>query len=100
MIKSRGRNEALDWIEHNLEFSKYEQDVDAVIQRFANRLSLQAPQLPLEVIELLEALKLTQKISDQGVKDELYMKVVDALDCLRDLGRLYGKEWDVEVPLE
>ena len=54
VIKSRGKSEALDWIEHNLEFSKYEQDVDAVIQRFANRLSLQAPQLPLEVIELLE----------------------------------------------
>jgi len=54
VIRSRGRNEALDWIEHNLEFSKYEADVDAVIQRFANRLSLQAPQLPLDVVELLE----------------------------------------------
>lgn len=54
VIRSRGRSEALDWIEHNLEFSKYEADVDAVIQRFANRLSLQAPQLPLETIEFLE----------------------------------------------
>jgi len=54
VIRSRGRNEALDWIEHCLEFSKTEMDVDAVIQRFANKLSLQAPQLPLETVEFLE----------------------------------------------
>jgi len=54
VIRSRGRSEALDWIEHNLEFSKTEMDVDAVIQRFANKLSLQAPQLPLETVEFLE----------------------------------------------
>ena len=65
-------------------------------------LGVRPPGLYYECVEssLLEVLKLTQRISDQEVRDELYMKVVDALDCLRDLGRLYKEEWDVEVPLE
>ena len=54
VIRSRGRKEALDWIEHRLEFSKYAPGVDAVIQKFANYLSLQAPELPLEALSTLE----------------------------------------------
>ncbi|XRP97792.1 hypothetical protein ACO3UB_08335 (plasmid) [Methanocaldococcus sp. 16A] len=53
VIKSRGKKEALDWMEHRLEFSKHECSVPRVIQKFANHLSLQAPELPLEDIEFL-----------------------------------------------
>jgi len=65
-------------------------------------LGVRPPGLYYECTEkaLLEALKLTQRISDQKVKDELYMKIIDALDCLRDLGRMYKKEWDIEIPLD
>lgn len=42
-----------DIFEHRLEFSRYESDVPSVIQRLCSSLSLQAPPLPLEVIEFL-----------------------------------------------
>ncbi len=42
-----------DIFEHRLEFSRYEPDVPSVVQRLCNALSLQAPPLPLDVIEFL-----------------------------------------------
>ena len=54
VIKSRrSRKEDLDWLEHRLEFSKTEPTIPRVIQRFANKLSLQAPDLPLSDIDFL-----------------------------------------------
>lgn len=44
---------AYDIFEHRLEFSRYEPDIPSVIQKLCNTLSLQAPPLPLNVIEFL-----------------------------------------------
>lgn len=49
---ARNKN-AYDIFEHRLEFSRYEPDIPSVIQKLCNTLSLQAPPLPLNVIEFL-----------------------------------------------
>lgn len=56
------------------------------------------PGLYYECIES-KLLKALEKASTYG-DHELYMTLVDALDCLRDLGRIYKEEWDIEVPLD
>ena len=44
---------------------------------------------------------MVSKAEKEGkVPEDLYMTLVDALDCLRNLGRMYEKEWDIEVPLD
>lgn len=58
---------AYDIFEHRLEFSKYEKDVPSVIQKLCNKLSLQAPYIPIEDIEKLrlheeEAMKILRKM--------------------------------------
>lgn len=58
---------AYDVFEHRLEFSRYQPDVPSVIQKLCNTLSLQAPPLPLHVIEFLrqhekEALRVLRKM--------------------------------------
>jgi len=61
------------------------------------------PGLYYECVEngLLKAIELTNTAEKEGkVPEDLYMTLVDALDCLRDLGRMYQKEWDIEVPLD
>jgi len=61
------------------------------------------PGLYYECVEsnLLKAIKLVMKAEKEGrVPEDLYITLVDALDCLRDLGRIYEKEWDIEVPLD
>jgi len=61
------------------------------------------PGLYYECVEsnLLKAIKFVMKAEKEGkVPEDLYITLVDALDCLRDLGRIYEKEWDIEVPLD
>ena len=48
----RGRR-SLDVFEHRLEFSKYEPDVPAVLQRLGNSLGLQGLSVPVEDVEFL-----------------------------------------------
>jgi hypothetical protein len=48
----RGRR-PLDVFEHRLEFSKYEPDVPAVLQRLGNTLGLQGLSVPVEDVEFL-----------------------------------------------
>jgi hypothetical protein len=48
----RGRR-PLDVFEHRLEFSKYEPDVPAVLQRLGNSLGLQGLGVPVEDVEFL-----------------------------------------------
>jgi hypothetical protein len=48
----RGRR-PLDVFEHRLEFSKYEPDVPAVLQRLGNSLGLQGLSVPVEDVEFL-----------------------------------------------
>lgn len=49
---ARGRS-AHDIFEHRLEFARYEQSVPSLLQKLLNRLSLQAPPMPLDKIEFL-----------------------------------------------
>jgi len=61
------------------------------------------PGLYYECVEsgLLKAIEMVLKAEKEGkVPEDLYMTLVDALDCLRDLGRMYQREWDIEVPLD
>jgi len=66
--KKIARNRSVyDVFEHRLEFSRYQPDVPSVIQKLCNTLSLQAPPLPLNVIEFLrqhekEALRVLRKM--------------------------------------
>lgn len=64
VAKSRS---AYDIFEHRLEFSKYESDIPSVHQKLCNTLSLQAPPVPLHVMDFLrenekEALKILRKM--------------------------------------
>ena len=44
---------AYDVFEHRLEFSRYERDIPSVHQKLCNTLSLQAPYVPLDVMDFL-----------------------------------------------
>ena len=54
VIRSRGYQEALDWIGHRVMFAKNKPTVSMVIQEITHGLSLQAPNLPLDALDLLK----------------------------------------------
>ena len=66
-------------------------------------LGVRPPGLFYECTEhaILKAIEMVSKAEKEGkIPEDLYMTLVDALDCLRDLGRMYKEEWDIEVPLD
>ena len=54
VIRSRGYQEALDWIGHRVMFAKNKPTVSMVVQEITHGLSLQAPNLPLEALDFLK----------------------------------------------
>jgi hypothetical protein len=54
VIRSRGYQEALDWIGHRVMFAKNKPTVSMVVQEITHGLSLQAPNLPLETLDFLK----------------------------------------------
>ncbi|WP_456478146.1 hypothetical protein [Geoglobus ahangari] len=51
--KTARNHSAYDIFEHRLEFSRYEPDIPSIHQKLCNTLSLQAPYVPLDVMEFL-----------------------------------------------
>ena len=52
------------------------------------------------LLKAIELVIMNRESIPEKLHDELYQVLVDALDCLRDLGGMYQKEWDIEIPLD
>jgi len=64
-------------------------------------LGVSPPGLFYECVEdgLLKALDLvTSERLPEGVNNKLYNILSSSIDCLRELGKIYQEEWDVDVP--